>query len=174
MLTDRQQLFVAEYLKDFKPSAAAERAGYSAPPWSDEVKAAVDEEVRNKRELLSIDAALVLREVATIAFASMADYFVDEWKLKHPDELTELQKRAVEAVQVEEREIYNKDGDQIGVNRIVKIKLHSKNAALEMLGKNLKLFTERFEVSPTDGLAELIAEARARVDDAKRLPEVTQ
>jgi len=164
MLTDRQQLFVAEYVKDFKPTAAAERAGYATPPWSDEVRAAVDEEVRNKRELLSIDAALVLREVATIAFASMGEFFNRDWELKDISTLTDIQKRAIEAVQI----------DETDHKRTVKIKLHSKNAALEMLGKNLKLFTERFEVSPTDGLAELIAEARARVDDAKRLSEVTQ
>lgn len=169
MLTDRQLLFVSEYVKDFKPMAAAERAGYSSPPWSDEVKAAVDEEVRNKRELLSIDAALVLREVATIAFASAGDYFNQGWQAKDVSELTELQKRAIEAVQVDET--YDEDGN---VTRKIKFKLHSKNQALEMLGKNLKLFTERFEVAPTDGLAELIAEARARVAEQRQLPEAVQ
>lgn len=163
MLTDRQQLFVAEYVKDFKPMAAAERAGYTQPPWSDEVRAAVDEEVRNKRELLSIDAALVLREVATIAFASMGEYFEQGWSLKDINSLTEHQRRAIEAVQIDE--------DECG--RRIKIKLHSKNQALEMLGKNLKLFTERIEVSPTDGLAELIAEARQRLVP-KQLPENIQ
>lgn len=159
MLNDRQQLFVAEYLKDFKPMAAAARAGYSSPPWSDEVREAVEEGIRNRREVLEIDGALVLREVATIAFASMGDYFRDEWEMKNPEELTELQKRAIEAVQVNE----TRDPETGEVERTVKLKLHSKNTALEMLGKNLKLFTERYEVSAVDGLAEKLAEARARV-----------
>lgn len=161
MLTDRQLLFVSEYVKDFKPMAAAERAGYSAPPWSDEVKAAVDEEVRNKRELLSIDAALVLREVATVAFASMGEFFDTGWELKDLSRLTDLQKRAIEAVQIE---------DDDGVRK-VKIKLHSKNQALEMLGKNLKLFTERVEHDLTDGLAERLAEARAQLENGPKMLE---
>ncbi len=153
MLNDRQQLFVAEYLKDFKPMAAAERAGYSTPPWSDEVRAAVDEGVRNRREVLEIDGALVLREVATIAFASMGDYFDPNWEIKDISDLTDLQKRAIETVQIEE--------DDDGIKR-VKIKLHSKLQANELLGKNLKLFTERMEISAVEGLAERLAEARQR------------
>lgn len=120
LLTDRQQLFVDEYLKDFKPTAAAERAGYSSPPWGDEVKAAVDEGVRNRRELLGIDGAMVLRELARCAF-----HEIDFDDMKPAD----------------------------------KIK------ALELLGKNLKLFTERFEVSAVEGLAEKLAEARARLEN---------
>lgn len=119
MLTDRQRLFVDEYLKDFKPMAAAARAGYSSPPWSPEVRAAVDDGIRDKRELLQVEGALVLREVATIAF-----HDVDLEELTPSDKLK----------------------------------------ALELLGKNLKLFTERLEISPVEGLAEKIAEGRLRAE----------
>lgn len=159
MLTDRQQLFVAEYLKDFKPMAAAERAGYSTPPWSDEVRQAVDVGIRDKRELLSIDGALVLREVAMIAFASMGEYFEADWKLKDVEQLTDFQKRAIEAVQIKE----TVDAETGDVEREVRIKLHSKTQSLELLGKNLKLFTERMEISAVEGLAERFADAEARI-----------
>jgi hypothetical protein len=118
MLNDRQKLFIDEYMKDMKPMAAAERAGYSAPPWTEEVRAEVDARIRDRKEVFEIEGSLVLREIATVAF--------------HNVNLDEL-----------------KPADKI--------------KALELLGKNLKLFTEQVEHSLTEGLADKLAAARERV-----------
>jgi phage terminase small subunit len=169
MLTARQQLFVAEYLKDFKPMAAAERAGYSAPPWSDEVKAAVDEGVRNLREVLAIDSALVLRECAAVAFSDATSYFsIDDEGQPHIDlsEMTPAQKAAIASIETDT--YWEGRDDEAREVKKVKLRFHDKMKALELLGKNLKLFTERLEVSAVDGLAEKIAEGRLRAGIAPK------
>lgn len=51
---------------------------------------------------------------------------------------------------------------------ILRGQLASALRAWELLGKHLALFTERFEVSPVEGLAERMAEARARLDAEDR------
>ena len=47
-------------------------------------------------------------------------------------------------------------------------KLVDKDRSLELLGKHLKLFTERIEVSGTAGLAEALAVARKRANMRER------
>lgn len=49
----------------------------------------------------------------------------------------------------------------------VRIKLADKNRSLELLGKYLKMFTDRVEVSGVQDLAQQIAEARTRVVEAQ-------
>lgn len=175
MLTDRQQIFVDEYLKDFKPMAAAERAGYSSPPWSEEVRSAIDEGVRNRRELLGIDGALVLREVAAIAFCNAMDYFsIDEEGQPHIDlsKLNQVQQTAIASIETDT--YWEGHDDEARQVKKVKLRFHDKIKALELLGKNLKLFTERIEVSAVEGLAEKIAEGRLRAGQEPKQLEAGQ
>ena len=57
-------------------------------------------------------------------------------------------------------------GEGARVVKRIRFKLASKINALELLGKHLKLFTEKIEISGLEQLPELMAEARKRVNDA--------
>jgi hypothetical protein len=53
------------------------------------------------------------------------------------------------------------------VLRSIKIKAHSKLDALEKVGKNLRLFTDKLEVSGSIDIASRLSAARRRVSSIK-------
>jgi hypothetical protein len=80
-----------------------------------------------------------LADMLVISEDGMARFDLSEADATHLAALSE--------VQIEERTIKCKVGAPDKVLRTIKIKAHSKLDALEKLGKNLKLFTEKLEVS---------------------------
>ena len=152
-LTDKQRLFVAEYLCDFNAAAAARRAGYSARTADrigyenlrkPEVHAAIDEAVKERLRALGVTSYRVLEEISRLGFSDMRDYV--EWgprevRLKDHSELSENAARAVS-------EVSQTVTDAGGT---IRFKLYDKKGALELLGKHLKLFTEKREHSGSRG-----------------------
>jgi phage terminase small subunit len=164
-LTARQQRFVAEYLVDLNATAASVRAGYSAktapqqgprllqhPTVAKEISAALER--RSAR--LEIKADDVLRELLRLARVDIGEAFDDEGKLKPLKEIPEDVRRAISGIEVDE--LFDGHGENrmsIGVTR--KLKFWDKTRALEMLGKHLKLFTDRIEVSGKLTLEQLLS-----------------
>lgn len=149
IMSPKQQRFVEEYLIDLNATAAAKRAGYSERTAQEQssrllsnvmVQQAIQaaQESRSKRTEIKADA--VLAELAKIAFSDMRTFA--EWgpggvKLKPSEELAPDQSACVAEVS----ESTSKDGGSL------RFKLHSKTEALSLLGKHLKLFTDRLEVA---------------------------
>lgn len=152
-LTDKQRLFVAEYLKDLNATRAAIRAGYSKrTAYSQgqrllknvEVAAAVDAALEDRIERTKMEADEVLLELAKLARSNMREYV--EWdaarvRLKPSAGLTDDAAAAV-------AEISQTETEHGGT---IKFKLHDKKGALELLGKHLKLFAERYEHTGAGG-----------------------
>ena len=112
-----------------------------------------------------ITAERVLGELAKLAFANPADYFtVQEDGTAYVDlsALTREQAAAIAEIQVDEY-VEGKGEETRNVKR-VKIKLVDKGVNLERLGRNLKLFTDKVEVSGLEALAERIRQARENAD----------
>ncbi len=158
-LTPKQRLFVTEYLIDLNATQAYIRAGYLVK--SDNVAAVKGLElVRNGKVAAEIDKALkaresrtlitadrVLTELARLGFSDMRDYAM--WgphgvTLKHSDELTEAQARAV--IQVSEhrtvKTTFSKEGDVVGetVQSNVTFKLADKEGSLDKLARHLGMY----------------------------------
>jgi phage terminase small subunit len=98
--------------------------------------------MHQKRHEVTVDR--IIKEFAKIGFSNAGDYFT--WgpagvTVKSSDELTEEQRSAVEEVS----QTVTKDGGTI------KVKLHSKQVALERLGKHLGMFTDKTEISGPNG-----------------------
>lgn len=134
-LTDKQKRFVDEYLVDLNATQAAIRAGYKDPNIGRQLitKNNVSEEIRKamadrqKRTEITQDA--VLEELAAIGFSRATDYAAIRGplvELTPTDQLTDEQKRAVASIE---------QG-----NFGIKLKLHDKVRALELLGKHLGMF----------------------------------
>ena len=154
-LTAKQRLFVAEYLTDFNATAAYRRAGYTARGNSAEVNASrllrnakvaavIDEAIEERLKALGVTSYRVLEELSKLGFSDIRNYV--KWgstsvKLIDSEELADEAAPAVAEV--------SQTPTQYGNS--IKFKLHDKKGALELLGKHLKLFTDKHEHTGPEG-----------------------
>lgn len=145
MLTPKQALFVKEYLVDLNATQAAIRAGYSEktagatgnenlqkPEIADAVRQAMEE--RGERTEITADRVLV--EIERLALYDPKD-FLDVTGPKDIALLPEDVRRAITGWK------WDRQG-----NFIITF---AKEAALQMLGRHHKLFTDKVDVSNPDG-----------------------
>jgi len=179
-LTAKQAMFVKEYLVDLNATRAAIAAGYSEKSaevtgsrmlTNAKVRAEIDKQIGDRKRRLSISADAVLQELARIAFANMMDYMTIQDGDAYVD-LSKVTREQAAAIQEITSETYidgyegkGEEKKPIVVKR-TKFKLGDKRASLELLGKHLKLFTDRTEILDLNALfdrmsaAELEAYAR--------------
>ena len=127
-LAPKQRLFVAEYMVDLNATQAAIRAGYS-------IKTAnkIGPELLGKTSITeAIAEQLKNREARTLV---TADYVIRS--------LVNVAERCQQA-----EEVLDRQGNPTGEYRFDS---SGANKALELLGKNLKLWTEKTEVTGKDG-----------------------
>jgi phage terminase small subunit len=177
--TDRQRRFVHRYMQHRNGARAVREAGYSCKPenadriaWAlrndprfAHVREAVERLEADLQARLKIEAEQVLDELRKVAIFNLADVLVIQDDATARLDLTEADAAhlaALSEVQIEERTIKGKDGAPDEVLRSIKIKAHSKLDALEKLGKNLRLFTDKLEVSGGLDIASQLSTARRR------------
>ena len=154
-LTPKQELFIKEYLVDLNATQAAIRATYSPktarqiatemlskPYIQDAIQAAMD----NRSKKTEITADRVLKEIARLAFLDIREAFNENGQLLPITEMPENVARAIAGL---EYESIGKGEESIG--RTAKIRLIDKKGSLELLGKHLKLFTDKVEHTGKDG-----------------------
>jgi phage terminase small subunit len=158
-LSDKQEQFCREYIVDLNGTQAAIRAGYkensarqiatenlSKPYIQDRIQQLMNE--RSKRTDITADR--VLQELAKIGFADVKDFLsfrtertlVDHYEGKPIygyQNIVEL-KPSDEVDGTLINEVSLKDG-------ALKFKLHDKMAALDKIGRHLKLFTDKVDVT---------------------------
>lgn len=156
-LTPKQIRFCEEYLIDLNGAQAAIRAGYSensAKQIAAEnlTKPDLQEYVQNladkRAKRLEITSENVLKEIAKLGFADVRQIFNDDGALRGVTELNDDIAAAVQSVEVVTT--YNGEEDDNGrkmPQHTHKIKLADKKGSLELLGKHLKLFTDKVEHS---------------------------
>jgi phage terminase small subunit len=134
-LTDQQEVFCQEYLKDLNGKEAAIRAGYSEHTAAEQasrllahplVKERVQALMDKRAKRVEISADRVLKELADIGFAPMG----------------------AEGIVEQMRHLVENGVDPRNLSRLA---YSEKIKALELLGKHLKLFTEKHEHSGPDG-----------------------
>lgn len=144
-LTDKQEQFCLEYLTDLNATQAAIRAGYSENTANEQgsrmlakvnVQRRIAELQAERAERLQIQQDDILRELASIAFASPAHYMdvvqidgTSRILVKPTAEWTEQQKAAVTSIK--------------NTPNGVEIRLSDKVKALELLGKHLGMFNRK-------------------------------
>jgi hypothetical protein len=114
------------------------------------VQEAIDRRDAEMQARLKAGAEEVLEELSNVAFFSLGDVIVIQEDGTASLDLTEADAAhlsALSEVQIEERAIKGRDGEPDTTVRTIKIKAHSKLDALDKLGRDLKLFTVKVEVS---------------------------
>ena len=171
-LTDKQRLFIAEYLIDLNATQAAIRAGYSeesarqigtenlSKPY---IAQEIERRLKRRADKLEITADKVLQELAKMAFVDPRKFYNLDGSLKHPTELDDETAMSLAGMDIEEAYEHFGKGQAKATGVIKKIKLADKGQNLERLGRHLKLFTDKVEVGADDSLANAIAEARKRI-----------
>ena len=174
----RHEIFAREYIKDLNGKRAAIAVGYSAKTADAaasrllsnvKVQALLAKLTKKHADKLDLSTEKVLYELSSTGFSNMLDYMkVTEEGDAYVDlsSLTQEQAAAIHEVIVDEY-VEGKGKHARKVKR-TKLKLVDKIRSLELLGKHLKLFTERVEVSGTAGLAEALAAARKRANMRER------
>lgn len=145
-ITEKQKVFINEYLRDFNGTQAAIRAGYSPKTarqtaYENLTKPYIRQEISTMLERLydglKNDQERILRELAIVGFSRVTDYATiteDDIIIKSEAEIPSELAGAISEIRIYE----NKDG----VRKI--LKLHNKIEALKLLGNYHKLFDENY------------------------------
>lgn len=166
----RREIFAREYLKDLNGTRAAIAAGYSEKTAQEAasrllsnamVQKRIKELLDKKIERLDITVEGVLGELRKMGFANMQDYVrltEDGLAALDVSKVTRDQWAAVQEMTSDTAGTTvdpNWSGGEGGPPKVPvirnKIKLADKRGSLELLGKYLKLFTDRVAVGSADG-----------------------
>nr|DAY06589.1 MAG TPA: Terminase small subunit [Caudoviricetes sp.] len=154
--------FVDEYMIDFNATQAAIRAGYKEKTAhvigaENLRKPKIAEEIARRQKDLQrrteVTQERVVKELARIAFANIADYIHVETQTRTKDDGTEVTYQTVMFSETQEL-----SADQRAALAVVKqsvngfeLKLHDKIKALELLGRHIGMFNDKLSLSGTDG-----------------------
>jgi phage terminase small subunit len=154
-MNERQRIFVAEYLVDFKGEKAAIAAGYSASRAkvtscellrNPLVAAAIEAGIREKEKRAALNADMVIAELGAIAFANIHDFM----RIEDGHAVYDLSKVANDRAKFAGVEIHEEiidSGHRKGRRTIVKLK--EKTRALELLAKHFGVLVNRSTVEHT-------------------------
>lgn len=145
-LSGKEQAFCEQYTVDWNKTRAAQRAGYSPDNPAAaavsanrllkkaNVNAYIEECKKDTERLAGISRLRNAKELANIAYSSIA-HLHDTWvETKYFEDLTEEQKSAIESIERKTRTI-EREGDTDIEIEYVKIKLFNKLAALDAIAK---------------------------------------
>lgn len=107
------------------------------------VRKILDEKIKEQQERTQITADKILQELLLIARSDISAAFNPDGSLKPIHEIPEEVRRAISGVETLETLVGKK------LCRTNKVKFWDKVAALGLLGKNLKLFTDQLNVTGT-------------------------
>lgn len=172
-LTAAQERFVAELLADGQRNAtqAALKAGCtvkSAPvqgcKWLKlpKIREALAKKTAELAKNLDIDAEWVLRRLKMLSDFDVRKFYHANGNLKQVSELDDETAFALQGLEVEKLFEHFGKGAAAETGTVTKIKFADKGINLERIGRHLKMFTDKVEVSGMDAIAEALAAARKR------------
>lgn len=157
-MTPKQQRFVEEYMIDLNATRAAIRAGYSARTAQEQgsrllsnvmVAKAVEQAAGARAQSTGVTAERVLQELSRLAFADIRKVFDEEGRLRPVSDLPIEIAASISSIEVVTTRIPG--SDPVEVEYTAKMKFWDKRSSLELLGKHLKMFTDKIEASGPNG-----------------------
>lgn len=149
-LTEKEKNFCHEYVIDWNGSRAAREAGYSEKTSKEiahsnltkvHIKQYIDFIKNDYERECGISKIRQLKELAKIAYSSIAHLHLTWIELKDFESLTDDQKECIESTEtkIEKKQSYNPETEEKGWIdvKMVKIKLHPKLPAIQEINKML-------------------------------------
>jgi phage terminase small subunit len=127
------------------------------------IRAEVERRGAEISKALNLDAEWVLRRLKMLADFDVRKFYDAEGNLKKPSELDDETAFALQGIEVEKLFEHFGKGAAKEVGTTTKIKYADKGINLERIGRHLKMFTDKVEVSGMDAVAEELAKARKRL-----------
>lgn len=176
-LSPKEQIFIREVLRTGNATRAVVLAGYSAATASVTGskllrKAKVAAELAKVREKLlqkiEIDAEKVLQGIAQVAFFDVRKFFSADGSLKAISDLDQATAFALKGLDVEKLFHHFGKGQAEEKGTITKVRFADRLEALELLGRHLKLFTDKLEITDSQAIVQKLQQGRARVAEMKK------
>ena len=167
-LTNKQKAFVKEYLVDLNATQAAIRAKYSKKTAGaigeenlkkPDIAKAIQAEMDKRGKRTEITADKVLQELAKLGFADIRNVFNEHGQLLPIHMLPAEVAASISSIEVVTTRIPG--SDPVEVEHTSKIKFWDKRGSLELLGKHLKLFTDKVEIGGRLSFREWLEEQKA-------------
>jgi phage terminase small subunit len=152
-LTDKQQRFVEEYLKDLNATRAAIRCGYSAKTaraqgsrllTNADIAAAVEAAIHQQSARLEIAADQAREQNAFIGLADPLDLVDEQGNLLPLRKMPRRIRCAIRSIEVVKRNVSSGDGQ---TDTTYKVTLWDKSKAIEMEYKHFGMLVEKLDVS---------------------------
>lgn len=153
-LTNKQRVFIDEYMRDFNGTQAAIRAGYSPKTASviaseNLVKPNLQAEIERRIAERSMGSSEVLTRLAEHARGDIGD-FMDISSMAFQIDLEAAKEKGIthliKKVKMRTTTTLSKDGVETETHDI-ELELYDAQAALVQLGRYHKLFTDKMEVA---------------------------
>ena len=169
-LRQRRTRFVKEYLIDQNATRAAIAAGYSEATAGQagarllknvQIRSQIEQKNEEINQKLDISVERVKTELARLAFYDPRAYWNQDGTAKAMAEIDEDSARALAGFEV--AELFTGSGEERATaGYIKKFKLVDKTKALEQIGRHLKMFTDKYEVSGDEEVMVRLVAGRKR------------
>lgn len=165
-LSPKQAKFVEEYLIDLNATQAAIRAGYSVKTAQEQgsqnlskliIQKVLSERMQARAARIEITQDRVLNELAKLAFLDIRKAFDETGNLKPIRDLDDETAAAIAGLDVAE---LTSDGQVIGT--LKKIKLSDKKGALELIGRHLRMWNDKLDITANVSIADAIRDRIAK------------
>lgn len=160
-LTAKQDRFCDEYLIDCNATQAAIRSGYSEATAAEigyenlrkpQIQQRIAARMSERAVRTRVTQDRVLSGIAEMAYYDLADAFDEKGALRAIHDMPPMLRNAIAGIEVQELKI----GDTT-VGHVKKVKLVDRKGSFELLGRHLKLFTDKVEHSADTKLEQIIA-----------------
>lgn len=175
-LTPNQRIFCDEYLKDrngsrsylvayksVKKEASAEQGASRLLSSNVKVKAYIDYQLDKLSSETGITVKRILKEEGCLAFSDLRLIFNGISPIA-PSDLPEEIARALAGFEIIEKPIFDNEGKFECLAKTYKYKFWDKGRSLERLGRHLKMYTDRVEISNLDELSKRLSSAHKKAN----------
>ena len=169
---ERVEKFCRAYIIDLNGANAAIASGYKKSTAASQasrlltknnVRDRIAELQKKQADKLEITSERVLAELAKMAFLDPRRFFNDDGSLKRVTELDDQTAASLAGIEHEKLFEHFGKGQAKEVGTTTKIKIADKGINLERLGRHLKLFTDKVELSGQVSLADLVQQRRKQI-----------